>query len=48
MECQDEPAVPAAPVTNRQNADYTVRLRFAGADCRSKLREVRRVQQDVR
>lgn len=33
--CPDEPAVPAAPVTDEMNADYLKRMRAAWAGCKS-------------
>lgn len=35
--CQEEPGVPAEPVTDEANAEYLKKLRAAGADCRGKL-----------
>lgn len=45
LECEEEPDIPPSPVTNRQDARYKNDLRYAGADCRSKLNRVREVVQ---
>lgn len=47
LECADEPAAPAMPVTNRQDVAYKNDLRFAHADCKSKLDRVREIQAEM-
>lgn len=44
LRCEGPCAVPAAPVTNRQNAAYVACLRFAWADCHGKLAAVETAQ----
>lgn len=35
MECPDEPAIPAAPVSDEANGDYLKKLRGAWAGCKA-------------
>ena len=47
LTCADAPAVPAKPVTNRQDNQWKNDMRFAHADCHSKLARVREIQEEL-